>query len=307
MPRTAHVPTYRLHKPSGQARVIVRGKQIYLGAYGSPESREKYARIIAELPVSPAVPVADAVPTLGQLLIVQLAAGYLTYAEGYYQKDGKPTRSIERVRTALKVLRGLYAHLPAADFGPLKLQAIQRHLIQEGKSRRYVNHLTQAIRRVFKWGVSQEMVPASVLQALAAVPGVKKGRTQAKEPERVKPVPDAVVQATLPHLPQVVCDMVRFQRRTGCRPGEVCILRPSDLDRSGPVWVYRPHSHKTDYRDDRDRVILIGPKTQDVLRPYVARLVRADEHLCGRGSSACGAHRRLLGGARERRLYADGK
>jgi len=49
MPRKpGHVPTYGLHRPSGQARAIIDGQHIYLGRYGSAESREKYARIVAE-------------------------------------------------------------------------------------------------------------------------------------------------------------------------------------------------------------------------------------------------------------------
>ena len=48
MPRRS-VPSYRLHKPSDQARTIVRGKHIYLGKYNSPESRRKYARLLAEM------------------------------------------------------------------------------------------------------------------------------------------------------------------------------------------------------------------------------------------------------------------
>jgi len=50
--RNGHVPSYRLHKPSGQARVIINGEHIYLGQYGSAESREKYARLIAEMPAN---------------------------------------------------------------------------------------------------------------------------------------------------------------------------------------------------------------------------------------------------------------
>ena len=49
--RNGHVPTYRLHKPSGQARVIINGEHIYLGQVRLPESREKYARLIAELAI----------------------------------------------------------------------------------------------------------------------------------------------------------------------------------------------------------------------------------------------------------------
>ena len=96
------------------------------------------------------------------------------------------------------------------------------------------------------------------------------GRTKAVEPKPIGPVADATVDASLPKLPPVVADIVRLQRLTGCRPQEVCILRPCDLDTSGDVWSYRPASHKTQHRG-RERIIFIGPKAQDVLRPYRLR------------------------------------
>jgi integrase len=74
----------------------------------------------------------------------------------------------------------------------------------------------------------------------------------------------------------VIRAMVGFQRLTGCRPDEVCRLRPIDLDRKNPVcWVYRPGSdqgqhgqHKTAHHG-HERLILIGPKAQKVLTPYL--------------------------------------
>jgi hypothetical protein len=41
-------PKYRLHKGSGQALVQINGERIYLGKYGSQESKEKYRRRVAE-------------------------------------------------------------------------------------------------------------------------------------------------------------------------------------------------------------------------------------------------------------------
>ena len=64
--------------------------------------------------------------------------------------------------------------------------------------------------------------------------------------------------------------MVRFQRLTGCRPQEVCLLRPCDVDRSADVWLYRPQTYKTEHRD-RDRTIFIGPQAQVVLKKYLVR------------------------------------
>jgi len=43
--KAGHAPTCKLHKPSAQARVMVQGRQVCLGRFGSDESREKYARI----------------------------------------------------------------------------------------------------------------------------------------------------------------------------------------------------------------------------------------------------------------------
>ncbi|MFC1597687.1 tyrosine-type recombinase/integrase, partial [Planctomycetota bacterium] len=176
----------------------------------------------------------------------------------------------DRVRAALRVLKATHGRVAVADFGPLALQAIQHRLIGQGKSRRYVNHLTSAICRVFRWGVTQEIVLETVYRALAAVPGLRRGRSKAKETPPVEPVPEATVQATLPHLSPVVADMVRVQRLTGCRPGEVCIIRPTDVDRSGDVWEYRPARHKGEWRG-RERVIFIGPQAQAVLSPYLLR------------------------------------
>lgn len=45
--KTRGVPSYRLHKSTGQARVIISGKHIYLGKYDTPESWEKYSRVVA--------------------------------------------------------------------------------------------------------------------------------------------------------------------------------------------------------------------------------------------------------------------
>ena len=129
---------------------------------------------------------------------------------------------------------------------------------------------------MFKWAVWMELLPAAVYQAMATVPGLRTGRTEAPEPEPIGPVDDATVKDTLPYLSPIVADMVRFQQATGCRPAEVCRIRPIDLDTSGPTWVYRPAQHKTAWHGHK-RIIFIGPRGQGVLRPY---LLRPAESFC---------------------------
>ncbi len=68
----------------------------------------------------------------------------------------------------------------------------------------------------------------------------------------------------------ITADMVRLQRLTGMRPGEVCLIRPCDIDQSGDIWLYQPESHKTEHHG-RDRVVPIGPKGQEILLRYLAR------------------------------------
>ena len=93
--RNGHVPAYRLHKPSGQARVIVGGEHVYLGKYGSPESREKYARLVSDLPAAKSngrqFVQNGPNPTLS---INELLLAYSQFAQSYYVKDGKPTKEL---------------------------------------------------------------------------------------------------------------------------------------------------------------------------------------------------------------------
>jgi integrase len=143
-------------------------------------------------------------------------------------------------------------------------------MIDNGWSRGYINKSIGRVRRCFKWAVENELVRPDMYHGLMAVSGLRKGRSEACEPGPVQPVDDATVQATLPHLMPVVADMIRLQRITGCRPQDVCNLRPCDVDMSGDVWLYRPDTHKTEHHD-RERIIPIGPKGQDILRPYLLR------------------------------------
>jgi integrase len=57
---------------------------------------------------------------------------------------------------------------------------------------------------------------------------------------------------------------------TGMRPGEVCNLRPMDIDRSSDVWEYRPGSHKTEHHG-RSRTVYLGPQAKEILAKYLFR------------------------------------
>ena len=268
MPRLVRsVPKYRLHRGSGQAVVTLHGKDYYLGPWKSAASRVEYDRIIAEHLAANRQPPPE---VSDDLTVNELALQYWRFAKGYYVKDGRSTGVTPGIKVALRFLRRLYGRTAATAFGPLALEALQMKMVEAGHSRRYINQNISHIKRMFKWGVRRQLTPVTVYQSLLAVPGLKRGRTIAREPEPIGPVSDDVVDATLPHLPPVVADMVRFQRLVGCRPTELCMIRPCDVDTKAEVWCYVPESHKTEHRG-RERRIFIGPKGQDVLRPYLLR------------------------------------
>lgn len=115
------VPNYRLHKPSGQARVIINGQHVYLGKFGSAESWEKYHRIVAERLAGSDVdtPLTGIRrPPSRMVSIDQIILAYWQFAQGYYQKNGHQTGEAYNVKVALRPLRRLYGSTPASNFGP---------------------------------------------------------------------------------------------------------------------------------------------------------------------------------------------
>ncbi len=69
--------------------------------------------------------------------------------------------------------------------------------------------------------------------------------------------------------------MVEFQRIVGCRPGELCGIKPSMIDKTSDVWEIRLENHKTAYRG-KSRTIYVGSRAQAVLMPFLLR--PADEY-----------------------------
>jgi integrase len=266
--RSSRVPSYRHHKPSGQAVVTLGGKDHYLGRHGSAESRAEYDRLIGEwlaqgrhCPRGPETPHGLSVSEL--ILCV-----WAEFEKHYRNPDGTPTGELSNLRDALGPLRRLYGPSLAQDFGPLALRALREEMVRSGLCRKTVNARVNRVRRAFRWAASLELIPASVPQALTTVPGLKRGRSDAPESGGVKPVRWEDVDRTLPHLSGPVAAMVRLMRYSNCRAQDAVALRGCDLRAEGEVWCYAPPGHKTAYRG-HDRIIHLGKQAQDAVRPYL--------------------------------------
>jgi integrase len=266
------IPTYRRHKPSGQAVVTLTDpngtrKDFYLGFYGSKESKSEYGRLIGEWSAAGrSIPQVGPVPA--DLTVAEVLLRFWRHAEGYYRHpDGLPTGELQNFRDTLRPLKAQYAHTLARGFGPLALKAVRESMVAAGLSRKVINQRVGRIKRVFKWAVAEQLVPADVYHGLQAVAGLGQGRTKAADPAPIEPVADDVVDKTLPQLPRHVRGLVQFMRLTGARPGEACQLRRVDIDTTAEVWTFRPARHKTAWRG-RSRVVFIGPKAQALLAEF---------------------------------------
>lgn len=271
MPPRKHVPSYLFHKKSGRGRAVwtdvvgVRQQKLLPGLFNSKESTEAFARLQLEVTTAPAASAADG---SAEITVNILFLAYREHALQHYGgADGEPTDELRHLDAACRRARELYGHTPVDEFGPLAFKAVRQAFIAAGWCRKTINARVDRVRRVFRWGVAEELVKATTLHALEAVEGLKRGRTPAPESEPVEPVEDAVVDATLPHLNRHVRGLVQFQRLTGCRPSEACAVRRCDIDTDGEVWLYKLVNHKTAWKGKR-RIIAIGPQAQALLRGF---------------------------------------
>lgn len=261
-PRT---PSFRHHKGSGQGFVEIDGHRYYLGKHELSETRQRYHRMIAEwlanarqLPVQP-----------DEITVAGLIARFWMYAEGYYRKvDGSPTDELNNFRQALRPLASLYGSTKVREFSARRLKTVREQMIGIGWCRTNINKMVGRLKRLFRWGVENELVSPAVYQSITALSGLRWGRSEARESEPVKPVSDAIVEAAMKHMTPTVRTMVMLQRLTGMRPGEVVSMRGCDLDTSAAVWTYKPEHHKTQYRG-RDRVAYLGPKAQSMITKFL--------------------------------------
>jgi integrase len=189
---------------------------------------------------------------------------YLRFAADYY----RGSKEVEKIKMAMRPLKRLYGLTEAESFSPLKLKAVRQLMIDEGLGLRTVNMRTSCIKRVFKWAVENELVSPAIHHGLSAVGGLKQGRSDAKDPRIVGPVPEAFVQAVLPLVTRPVRALIELQQITGARSGELCIARACDIDMSGRIWIYRPERHKNDYRQ-QSREIYLGPKAQEIIKQFL--------------------------------------
>jgi hypothetical protein len=116
--RPPKIPSYRLHKPTGQAVVRLNGHDHYLGKHNTEASHEAYCRLIGEWLATGRrrTPEPPQSATMIRLSVNDLILAHRHYAERHYQgPDGRPTRGLDNLRAALRPLRRVYGGAVGVD------------------------------------------------------------------------------------------------------------------------------------------------------------------------------------------------
>lgn len=262
------VPTYRKHKRSGQAIVVLSGRMHYLGAYDSPESRDKYQQLIDLWIANGRKVLGKDAPGRVGITVRQVVVLFLEHAATYYPaREG--TSEASNFDYATRHLVRLFGDLPTASFRVSHLRQVRDALIDHGYSRRVINRHLKRIRMIFKWAhAERDLVSIETVTSLAALPPVRRGRTLAREPAPVQAPDRSIVEHAIKHMVKPVAAMAQLQLLTGMRPGEVTRMTAGQISMAGPTWFYRPSQHKTQHHG-LDRVIGLGPRSQLILEPWL--------------------------------------
>lgn len=266
------IPSHCFHKGSGRGVVRINGKDYYTGAWGTEEAEGEYRRLIAEM-LGGSIPEKKPRQPTYSLSVAELISRYRDAVEGYYQNEAQK----HRIRRSLLPANELFGGMPARDFGPIALRAVRQRMVDIGWCRGYVNTCMRCVKRMFRWAVSEELLPPATYQKLQSVEGLRKGHPGTREATKVKSVPRLALEMSLPHCNPVVRGLAWVQYLAGMRPAEAATMRACDVSMSGSgpdgtvypgVWVYVPPTHKTAHHG-HDRVIFLGPLAQDALMPFL--------------------------------------
>lgn len=276
-PRKA-IPTYRHHKPTNQARSTVDGKDYWHGVWDSPESKRKYAEFLDKhargVLADPAPPPPMPFVSIDALCLKFVADQF----KRYVRADGKESAECDCYRGVIKILSGLFGQTPIDEFGPLRLRRCREAMVEAAWSRGYINKQVGRLRRIFRWGVSWELVPQVVADALKSVEGLRPGDSTAPELPAREAVPMEHIEIIKTRMRQRTKDLVDLLIYTGARPGELVSVRPCDIDmrkkrrKDGEpeIWVANLAKHKNAWRGQR-RTLYFGPRSQLILRRYLGK------------------------------------
>jgi integrase len=236
----------------------------------------------------------------------ELCDRFLDHARTWYRQlpdrhgNRAPTGHDRNLASALRFARDVLGERDPAALTAEDLYAVQDWLLQQKRpdgthlTRQYIDRVIKIARQCFRWAAKppRRWVPTEVLVELSLVDRLVYGRTDAREPEEVQPVPHDHFQATITKLAEIgedpgrsfwalrLATMLDLHYATGMRPGELVNMHRDDLciertpatliDAPAEVMVYRPLQHKCRHHR-MIRHIFLGPEGRRIVEDWLPR------------------------------------
>lgn len=266
----------------GRAFTKVDGKFISLGRGDNPDSRTRYAALLTRLATGqPLQPEAPATSTTGVVTLNELMLQYtlkelprFSPAEQHCQK------------CAIRICREMFGVVNVAEFGPLKLRKVREAMVAGDPNakpkpripwcRGFVNKQIKRLRSIIRWGVSWELVPQTVADALGSVKSLGIGESSARETPARLAIPQENIDAVRGQLRQKHRDIFDLLLLTGARPGEIIGLTLGMIERTDDTWRCDLAKHKTAHRG-KSRTLYFNQTAQKILERY--KTAKPDEKL----------------------------
>jgi len=255
---------------NGQYFIRIRGRNRYLGSaklISLDEAKRRRFEVLsrdANGELGKTCPKSKEVLTVARL--VDLYVETFCARRSYYRDDyGNPAGHAMDVAAGLALLKR-FGEFLATDFRRSHLVSIRDEMISE-YSRSTANRRVARVKEAFRWAAERDLIPESVWTALLPVKGVT--QSEGRPPKKVKAVPEHIVRASLPHLPDHFAAVVRLLLLSGARAGEILGMRKGEITyRDDGLWVLHVQDHKTAWRGN-DRRVYFDKEAQAVLRPWL--------------------------------------
>lgn len=259
---------------TGQARVRWKGRDYYLGTYGTPQATEAYIELLK---------------TLGQAEQEQedrqahpqklLTLTVLNAAQRFIDTEliHKPTKERNHYLRWMSILESVCKGMVCDDFDTRVLDRIREGMIQKQWSRGVINAGIRRVRTMWRWIESQGYAPRGSWDHLRSLPPLRNNDSRIRTTKPRQPVEWNVVEKVCNTCRADVKAILLLLWHTGMRPGEAVLMRSKDIDRSEDVWFFSLEQHKNSWRG-QSRIVALGPQCQEILTPFLID-VKDDEYL----------------------------
>lgn len=259
----------KLHKASGQYRAWIHGAYRYFGKEPSAATQRYGLALSGPAPTVPTV----------ALVVAEIQS----WADRRYPPSGRWGGSAKVLRAALRFLDTTVVvrippkepqsvflpSLPVAELSCIHLEAVRRQMIDDRKSRNYINAQIRRIQQGFKQMRPLGLVSSAVVADLQALTALPRGHAGVCDTAPVGPVDESTLQAIIPHLSAPMAAVCRILSITGMRVSECLAMRVSMLDTCSDPWVYDLGMKHKGRNSGKAKRIYLGPDSQQILRPLL--------------------------------------